>query len=225
MESATPKKRVLAIDDARFVGQCHRRMTKPYPNALPALDDDAGTSAGDSEIVSRIRAGDIGAFEGVFRTYWEQLYRFANRYLSSPDEAEEAVQVVFARIWRSREDLSVRGPLAAYLYMATRNACRDRVKHAALTASRHARFAHTRPRTVERDDADAALRASEIAASIERSLAELPEKRRAICELRFRHDLSYAEIAARLGVSTKTVETQLARGVKRLRDRLRQILD
>jgi len=200
---------------------------KRIPNAAPALDDASrgGPSPSDLEIVARIRGGDIAAFETVFRVYWEQLYRFADRYLSSPDEAEEAVQVVFARIWRSREDLSVRGPLSAYLYLATRNACRDRVKYAAATASRHAQFAAERPRTVERDDADAALRASEIAATIERSLAELPEKRRAICELRFRHDLSYAEIAAQLGVSTKTVETQLARGVKRLRDRLRQLLD
>jgi RNA polymerase sigma-19 factor, ECF subfamily len=200
-------------------------MTKPIPNAAQAIDDDSRGSPSDVEIVSRIRAGDIAAFESVFRAYWEQLYRFANRYLSSPDESEEAVQIVFARIWRSRDDLSVRGPLAAYLFLATRNACRDRVKYAAATASRHARFANARPRSVERDDADAALRASEIAASIERSLAELPEKRRTICELRFRHDLSYAEIAAQLGVSTKTVETQLARGVKRLRDRLRQLLD
>lgn len=198
---------------------------KTIPSTAPAIDDDARGSLEEAELVARIRGGDVAAFEAVFRAHWDQLYRFASRYLSSPDEAEEAVQVVFARIWRSREDLNVRGTLAAYLYLATRNACRDRVKYAAATASRHALFANARPRTVERDDADAALRASEIAASIERSLAELPEKRRVICELRFRHDLSYAEIAARLGVSPKTVETQLARGVKRLRDRLRQLLD
>jgi RNA polymerase sigma-19 factor, ECF subfamily len=200
-------------------------MTKRIPNAIAAVDDEARGSLDDAELVAGIRAGDVAAFEAVFRAYWVQLYRFANRYLASPDESEEAVQIVFARIWRSRDDLTVRGPFAAYLYLATRNACRDRLKYAAASASRHALFADARPRTVERDDADFALRESEIAASIERSLAELPGKRRAICELRFRHDLSYAEIAARLGVSTKTVETQLARGVKLLRDRLRQLLD
>ena len=124
-------------------------MTEPSTHALPATGDALHGGLSDSEIVARIRAGDVATFETVFRAYWDQLYRFADRYLASPDESDEAVQTVFARIWRSRDDLNVRGPLAAYLYLATRNACRDQLKYAAASASRNALFADARPRSVE----------------------------------------------------------------------------
>ena len=180
----------------------------------------------DHALVESIRAGDIHAFESLFRAYWDGLYRFAYRYLGSADDAEEAVQTVFARIWRNREGWRVRGTIQDYLYLATRNASRDRLKHDSVERRwRDRRVGDHRSATVEVTEAERLLSASEIELAIERALAELPAKRRRICELRLGADLSYAEIAARLGISTKTVETQIARGLKFLRERCRQLLD
>lgn len=67
------------------------------------------------------------------------------------------------------------------------------------------------------------LEAAELAAAVERALADLPPKRSAVCRLRLIEGLSYAQIANQLGISAKTVETQLARGLKFLRDRIRQV--
>jgi len=64
------------------------------------------------------------------------------------------------------------------------------------------------------------LEAAELVATVERALAELPPKRSAVCKLRLIDGLSYAQIADRLGIGQKTVETQLARGLKFLRDRI-----
>src|SRR3989442_6734169 len=64
--------------------------------------------------------------------------------------------------------------------------------------------------------------AAELVATVERALAELPPKRSAVCKLRLIDGLSYAQIADRLGICEKTVETQLARGLKSLRDQIRQ---
>jgi len=66
------------------------------------------------------------------------------------------------------------------------------------------------------------LESAELAAVVEQALAELPPKRAAVCRLRLIDGLSYAEIAHRLAIGEKTVETQLARGLKFLRDRIRQ---
>src|SRR5437667_64760 len=66
------------------------------------------------------------------------------------------------------------------------------------------------------------LEAAELVATVERALAELPPKRSAVCKLRLIDGLSYAQIADRLGICEKTVETQLARGLKSLRDQIRQ---
>src|SRR5439155_18301082 len=65
------------------------------------------------------------------------------------------------------------------------------------------------------------LEAAELVAAVERALAELPPKRSAVCKLRLIDGLSYAQIADRLGIGEKTVETQLARGLKFLRDQIR----
>jgi RNA polymerase sigma-70 factor (ECF subfamily) len=67
------------------------------------------------------------------------------------------------------------------------------------------------------------LEAAELAAAVERALADLPPRRSAVCTLRLIEGLSYAQIADRLGICEKTVETQLARGLKFLRDRIRPV--
>jgi RNA polymerase sigma-70 factor, ECF subfamily len=177
-------------------------------------------------LVEGVRTGDVAAFETLFRAYWDALYRFAFRYLRSTDEAEEVVQSVFARIWQVRAEWRVGGSVPDHLYLATRNACLDRLRHHAVARRwRERRVGELRAGDAEPAVADRMLQTAEIEAAIERSLAELPARRREICELRLSGDLSYAEIAERLGVAPKTVETQIARGLKFLRGRLRELLD
>ncbi len=65
------------------------------------------------------------------------------------------------------------------------------------------------------------LEAAELVAAVQRALDELPPKRSVVCKLRLIDELSYAQIADRLGIREKTVETQLARGLKFLRERMR----
>ena len=52
---------------------------------------------------------------------------------------------------------------------------------------------------------------------------QMPEKRRAVCVLRWVDGLSYAEIAERLGIAEKTVETQIGRGLRFLRERVAEL--
>jgi RNA polymerase sigma-70 factor (ECF subfamily) len=187
---------------------------------------DGAAAPSDQALVESIRAGDLDAFESLFRAYWDGLYRFAFRYLGSADDAEEAVQTVFTRIWRNREGWRVRGTIQDYLYLATRNASRDRLKHESIARRwRERSVGELRSGAGDITDADRILNVSEIELAIERALAELPAKRRRICELRLGDDLSYAEIASQLGISTKTVETQIARSLKFLRQRCRKLLD
>jgi RNA polymerase sigma-70 factor (ECF subfamily) len=64
---------------------------------------------------------------------------------------------------------------------------------------------------------DARVADAELDATIERAIGELPVRRREVFLLRFTEGLSYDAIAKRLGVATKTVETQIARGLKHVR--------
>lgn len=190
------------------------------------LRADVARARDDARLVAGVQRGDATAFEAMFRAYWEPLYHFAFRYLHSTDEAEEAVQTVFGRIWRAHAEWRVAGALQNYLYLAVRNACHDRLARDAVARRwRERRVEEIRTESPEGEarpaDIDALLNVAELDAAVERALAELPAKRREICMLRLTHDLSYAQIAERLAISPKTVETQLARGLKYLRERLR----
>ncbi len=183
-----------------------------------AGSDDASTNAVERAWADRIRAGHMGAFEALYRMYWERLYAFAFRYLRSQQDAEDAVQEVFFRIWRGRAEWVPAGAVRNYLYLAVRNAALDRLQRAAV--ARRRRVGTAQLVTVAEIQPD--LEAAELAAAVERALADLPPKRSAVCRLRLIDGLSYTEIAHRLAIGEKTVETQLARGLKFLRERIRQ---
>ncbi len=69
--------------------------------------------------------------------------------------------------------------------------------------------------------ADAALERAELLGRLEAAIESLPERCRLVMRLRWREQLPYAEIAQIMGISTKGVENQLARGLKALRELLR----
>ena len=176
------------------------------------------TSAAELVWVDRIRAGDVDAFEALYRKYWQPLYAFAFRYVRSKEDAEEVVQDVFFRIWRGRADWVPAGAVRNYVYCAVRNAARDRLERAAVARC----WAHVGlGATAAAAAIQSELEAAELVAAVQRALDELPPKRSAVCKLRLIDELSYAQIADRLGIREKTVETQLARGLKFLRDRMR----
>jgi len=181
---------------------------------LPSWDDDLRTDADERALADRVRAGDMDAFEALYRRYWERLYGFAFRYVRSKEDAEEIVQEVFFRIWRGREHWVPAGAVRNYLYLAVRNSARDRAERAAVAR---------RWRLGQRETAveiQSTLETADLVAAVERALAELPAKRAEVCKLRLVAELSYAQIAQRLRICEKTVETQLARGLKFLRERL-----
>jgi RNA polymerase sigma-70 factor (ECF subfamily) len=177
---------------------------------------------GDAALVDGVRRGVLTTFEQVFHANWDPLCQYAFYYLRSTDDAEEVVQRVFARIWQNRGEWSVRGSLQDYLFLATRNASFDHLRHDSVARRwrerRVAEMVGSSPGS--HPHADALVLAGEFEATIERAFADLPPKRRRICELRLSAGMSYAQIATLLNVSPKTVETQIARGLKHLRSRL-----
>jgi len=185
-------------------------------------DDDAqAVAARDAGLVDRIRRDELGAFEELFHAYWDSLCRYAFAYVRSTDDAEEAVQIVFARIWRNRAVWRVGGTVQDYVYLATRNACLDRLKRESVARQwGERRVLELRTSPEHGVQTDSLIQDAEIEAAVERAFADLPAKRRRICQLRLSSGMSYSEIAGLLGISQKTVETQISRGLKFLRTRL-----
>src|SRR5216117_3918669 len=189
-------------------------LNTSFANEPETSWDDVRTDVDERAWADRIRAGDMDAFEALYRTYWQRLYAFAFRYVRSKEDAEEVAQEVFFRIWRGRAHWVPAGAVRNYLYLAVRNSARDRLERAAV--ARRRRISQREPAAEVQPD----LEAADLVAAVERALTELPAKRAEVCKLRLVAELSYAQIAQRLGICEKTVETQLARGLKSLRERL-----
>ena len=189
-----------------------------FANQAERSPGDLSAEVVEHALVDRIRAGDMDAFETLYRSYWQRLYAFAFRYVRSKPDAEDVTQEVFLRIWRGRADWLPAGAVSNYLYLAVRNAARDRLARAAV--ARRGWWRLEQVETTQEFHCD--LESRELAAAVERALAALPPKRAAVCRLRLIDGLSYAQIADRLGIGTKTVETQLARGLKTVREQIRR---
>lgn len=170
-------------------------------------------------LVPRIRAGDLAAFESLFRRMHPVLVAFAVNYVGDASRGEEIVQDLFLELWISRQRWTVTGSVRAYLFTATRHRAlnvrrRDAVERdwAADEADDDVRALHPAPIL-----ADAQLERSEARERLDAAIAALPERCRLVMQLRWRDELSHAEIAAVMGISVKGVEIQLNRGLKALR--------
>src|SRR5512139_2506340 len=83
----------------------------------------------DSEIIRRIREGDIGQFESLFRSSYVSLVRYAKTLIKDHDSAEEIVQDLFFRLWRDRNNLKIERSLNGYLFMSVHNRCLHYIGH------------------------------------------------------------------------------------------------
>lgn len=156
------------------------------------------------------------AVEILFRDHYRGLCATVRDYVGSLDAAEEIVQELFLRIWDLANDGNANVLTRAYLYTAARNQ--------AITALRHERVvrdyefhASQETDTLHAATAEDDLEEDELRNAIQAAIAHLPAKPRTVFRLSRERGLTYAEIAAVLGISVKTVELHMTRSLKSLR--------
>ena len=187
----------------------------PHPFLIVSAAKDPPSDATWTE---RVRAGDHEAFRAMFEALYPSLCSVVARRVGSRAIAEELVQDVFLRVWERRESLDSQQSITGYLYRAARNQASNHLKHRGLAdRSRHAIVLSLRPAETATDEE---ARFNEIAGVAQEAIDELPTRCREIFLLSRHAELSYAEIARLLGLSVKTVETQMGRALKTLRARL-----
>lgn len=175
---------------------------------------------GDSEIIRRIRQGDKGQFESLFRTSYVSLVRYAKTIIRDHDTAEEIVQDLFFRLWQDREKLQIESSLNGYLFRAVHNRCLHWIEHNRVV-ERHAHEAlYSQPG--EGENPSEIIQYKELQSKIAGIIARLPERcGRIFCMNRF-EGLKYAEIAEKLSVSVKTVEANMGKALKEFRKALKE---
>ena len=176
----------------------------------------------EEEWVEGIRRGDERAFEALFRAYCENLCTFALHQVRSPEVAEDLVHDLFCDLWDRRQRWNPQGPVKAYLYRATYNKALNWLKHRRVT-KRWAAQAEREEQPPQEGPEDVRRR-RELEQAMREAVEALPSRRRLVYRMARQQGMSYAEIAAALGISAKTVENQMGRALKLLRERLADFL-
>lgn len=156
-------------------------------------------------------------FEGLFKEYFNPLCNYVNAQLRNWEDSREVVQNTFAKIWNNKGKLEIHTSAKSYLFQSTRNTMIDFIrKNRKLTTEDKALF-HAKNSESENDNLDSYLIRQEII----RSLSLLKPKNRKIFELNKFDGLTYKEIANHLEISERSVEDNIARAIRILREDLK----
>ncbi len=182
----------------------------------------------DLSLVERCRTNDEAAFNEVVARYKAKIYNYIYRMTGSSDDAEDLTQEVFIRMYTSIDSFRSQSSLNTWLFRIAGNLCIDRFRRA---KNRTAAYSLDEPiggsegeTTHEVSDLtyepQRLLENEEMAAQIQRALAQLPEKLRATLLLHDIEGLPYEEIAQVVGCPLGTVKSRLFNARMQLRQRL-----
>ncbi len=166
----------------------------------------------------RTRNDDISAFEMLFRKYYPLLVRYSCTFTHDMDAAEEIVQDFFFNFWKNRKEINIKFSVKSYFYRSVRNntlkyleALEVRRKYATSVIE----GAREAPGYEQSD-----VELSELHELIEETLEQMPERCSTIFRMSRFGGLKYEEIAGELSVSVKTVEANMGKALKMLREKL-----
>jgi RNA polymerase sigma-70 factor (ECF subfamily) len=170
--------------------------------------------------------GDRQAFGRLVDLHKRTVYGLCARLLRDREEARDAAQESFVRAWAALATYDPAQPFAPWVLRIARNHCLDLMRRRLPEAQRveldapagdGPRNEIVDPAAVRGDDA---LERRELAGTLERAVAALPQNYREVVHLFHVEHLSYKEIAATLDVPIGTVMTWLHRARARLKDAL-----
>ena len=170
----------------------------------------------EKELIKGLQGGNERAYRQLFDLYFEPLTYFAYKYLEDLDASQDLVQEVFSSLYEKRENLSITQSLKSYLYRSVQNHSINVINHNKMKKRHHDVIK-------ERSDVsatDSSIELQELELKILRSIDALPEQCARIFKMSRFEQLSNQEIADALGISKRTVETQISNALKELRKTL-----
>ena len=164
--------------------------------------------------IQRAAEGDQSAWDMIVRTYWRKVFNVAYRFVGTYDEAEDLTQEIFLKVFRSLGTFDRRANFQTWLISVSRNLCIDRYRSGRRDREVFAREVDAA--TVQAESSgpspQARVETQDRVALLREALRELSPALRAAVLLRDIHELSYHEIAGKLGIAEGTVKSRINRG-------------
>ena len=170
----------------------------------------------DRELVKELKKGNITAFNQLFYSYSSKLYRFANGYFKSKEDAEELVQEVFTKIWEKRKDLDEESKFKSYLFTIAFNDIKKHYRSKSLL-NKYFDYQQTKENLISGSQE---VDYQSLKSLVDQLVEKMPEKRKAVF-IKSRYEGKNAnEISEEMSISKSTVENHLNQALKFLRKHL-----
>lgn len=170
------------------------------------------------ESTNRQTGIDEKDYKILFETYYSALCHFAAGYLSGHDTAEEIVQQVFINLWNQRETIDPEKQVKSYLFTSVKNRCLNHIRDHKKFRSYYLDIEAEMEIPVAETDL---ISEQELEKRIAQALDKLPEKCREVFGLCRFEEMKYHEVAQKLKISVKTVEAQMSKAMRILREELK----
>ncbi len=168
-------------------------------------------------MIKGLRSGRESAYEQLFKEYYKPLTVFAFGYLDDLESGKEIVQDLFVHLYEKRKTLEINNSIKSYLYQSVRNRCLNHIKHLKVRKVHHDQM---KPHLQDSENLEDKIRETELEHMISKVVDQLPPQCNRIFTLSRVTGLKNGEIAEKLGISKRTVETQISNALKVLRNKL-----
>lgn len=170
----------------------------------------------EKEIVLAFKEGSQKAFRIIYDTHYKLLIGVGFNLLKDEDNAKEVVQEVFYQFWKNRANFKTSVPVKNYLKRAVINRCITQLKYQARFTGDET-LAHETGNSIA---PDVLMENADLKKVIDLAMEKVPEKARIVFILKRHEGLSLKEIAEKLEISPKTVENQITRALKILKQEI-----
>ncbi len=172
----------------------------------------------DRQTIAKLKNGDIQAFQDIFNAHSTNLFHFAFSYLKNTFESEEIVQDVFIRIWEMRTEIDEKKSFKSFIYRMTVNKVFNQMKHR-VVKQKYEGYIQNFDQSYS-DSPEALMHYEELNEKVGSLILKLPSQQQAIFKLSRIEGFSNPEIAEKLGLSIRTIENQIFRATKVLKENL-----
>ena len=190
-----------------------------------SADSAAAQPATPDSLIEQCLAGDQVAWEQIVRQNWRKVFNVAYKFVGKHDEAEDLTQDIFLKIFKALKTFDRRANFQTWIISISRNLCIDHyrsVRKERQTIARDVDSNDLQPATSDRGPY-AQAEHQDLRAQLRQALETLPITLRTAVVLRDLQELSYQEIADRLGLPEGTVKSRINRGRIELAHQLRRL--
>jgi RNA polymerase sigma-70 factor (ECF subfamily) len=155
-------------------------------------------------------------FLQVIAPFKDKVFRLAKRLLVSTEEAEDATQEVFVKLWNKNESLVAYSSIEAFAMTVTKNYCLDQLK---TKRAGNLQIVHSNY-TDRQLSLQQQLEDSDTLSWVEKMINDLPEQQRLIIQMRDVEQYEFAEISKILDMNETAIRVALSRARKTIREKM-----